>query len=293
MRNYFILLAIALIPSYGFSQSEKFPQSPLEAKFVTSDIPRFWKAFDSVSVSSTNPFEQYIAQGSKGVKGFIPNRILSADSLLSMVRREKEVYERFRDIEPRIKQKEKEILPYFYALEYWYPEAVYPPVYFVFGRFNSGGTISEDGLLIGTEKLNDLDGLANMVVHESIHFQQKWPNSTPTLLQQSIFEGAADFLAELVTGKPANEKAYDYGKAHEAALKKEFEERMDKKDYQDWLYGTSGKDDRPNDLGYWIGYEIVKAYFNKATNKHQAVREILTVQDCHALLKASGYMEGH
>ncbi len=35
---------------------------------------------------------------------------------------------------------------------------------------------------------------------------------------------------------------------------------------QDWLYGTSGKDSRPNDLGYWMGYEIVKASFEKADN---------------------------
>lgn len=292
MRNYFILPAMLLFSFYSFSQPTTFPQSPLEAKFVTSDIPKFWSAFDSVGMSSTNPFERYIAQGSKGLKGFIPNRILSADSLLSMVKQKREVYEHFRNIEPLIKQKEKEILPYFYALEYWYPEAVYPPVYFVFGRFNSGGTISEDGLLIGVEKLTDLDGLANMVIHESIHFQQKWPESgTPPLLRQSIFEGAADFIAELVTGKMANEKAYLYGNKHEETLKNEFVERMDGTDYQDWLYGTSGKDDRPNDLGYWIGYKIVKAYFEKATDKRQAVKEILTVEDCHALLKASGYLD--
>ncbi|QNL48226.1 hypothetical protein H8S90_15630 [Olivibacter sp. SDN3] len=265
----------------------------MEAEFVTSDLANFWTAFDSVGIAGNNPFDRYISLGSKGVKGFIPQRIISADSLLSMVRREMETYERFRNIEVTIREKEKEIRPYFYALKYWYPDAVYPPVYFVFGRFNSGGTISEDGLIIGAEKINDVDGLPNLIVHEAIHFQQKWPEHTPTLLQQSIFEGSADFLAELVTGRSGNEKAYIYGNQHEDELLKEFVKIMDGTDYNDWLYGTSGKDDRPNDLGYWIGYKIVEAYFHKAVDKHQAVKEILTVENCEEFLKASGFLNNY
>lgn len=291
MYRFAIASLLFFTPFFCLAQTVNFPQSPLDAKFVTSDLPNFWKAFDSVGLSKANPFDRYIAQGTKGVRGFVPNRILSADSLLSMVKRKRETYEGFRDIEKRIKEKEKETLPYFYALEYWYPDAIYPPVYFVFGRFNSGGTTCEDGLIVGAEKLTDLDRLPNTVVHESIHFQQKWPSDSPTLLQQCILEGSADFMAELLTGRSANEKAYAYGDKHEDALKKEFLTRMDGEDYQDWLYGTSGKDDRPNDLGYWIGFKIVKAYFDKAIDKHKAVKDILTVKDYHALLKTSAYFE--
>ena len=220
------------------------------------------------------------------------NRIISADSLLAMVKRRKADYEKKRNIELLIKEKEKETLPYFYALEYWYPYTVYPPVYFVFGRFNSGGTSSDEGLIIGVEKLSDLDGLPGLVIHESIHFQQKWPEGgETTLLQQSVLEGSADFMAELVTGKHGNSKANTYGNKHKEALCKEFVQIMNDKNYNDWLYGTTGKDNRPNDLGYWIGYEIVKSYFDKMEDKKLAVNRILNIDDYSRFLNESGYLK--
>jgi len=275
-----------------FGQDHAFPRDPQEAKFVITDIENFWKAFDSIEISRENPFEQYIKNGTTGLKGFIPNRIISADSLLNMVKSRKQAYEEMRGIEVKIREQEKLIKPYFYALEYWYPYAVYPPVYFVIGRYNSGGTTSEDGLIIGAEKLISLEHLPELVIHESIHFQQQWPEDGKTnLLQQSILEGSADFIAELVTGIKGNKEANKYGNERRADLCTEFVKRMYKEDMQDWLYGTSGKDNRPNDLGYWIGYEIVKAYFDKAEDKKLAVNHILNIDNYDRFLTESGYLE--
>ena len=286
----FLLASLSLAKIVG--QEKKFPKDPQEAKFETIDIQNFWKAFDLLESSNGNPFEAYIKNGTVGLQGFIPNRIISADSLLNMVNRRKQDYEKIRGIETKIKEVEKKVKPYFYALEYWYPYAVYPPVYFVVGRFNSGGTTSQDGLLIGAEKLTSLDHLPELVIHESIHFQQKWPEGGETnLLQQSILEGMADFIAELVTGIKGNQEANKYGNEHKEELCIEFVEKMNGNDMQDWLYGTSGKDNRPNDLGYWIGYEIVKAYFDKAEDKKLAVNHILNIEDYHRFLKESGYLE--
>jgi len=294
MNKSLIFFLTVLIITEVVGQENKFPQDPQEAIFETSDIQNFWKAFDLVEHSNTNPFEAYIKNGTIGLQGFIPNRIISADSLLSMVNRRKEDYEKIRNIEVEIKEVEKKVKPYFYALEYWYPYAVYPPVYFVVGRFNSGGTTSQNGLLIGSEKLTSLDHLPELVIHESIHFQQKWPEGGQTnLLQHSILEGMADFIAELVTGIKGNLEANEYGNKHKEALCKEFVERMYGQDKQDWLYGTSGKDNRPNDLGYWIGYEIVKAYFEKANDKKLAVNHILNIEDYDRFLKESGYLDSY
>lgn len=290
MKKKLITSLFLIVTFYAFGQNESFPESPLEARFETSDIPNFWIAFDSLALSNKNPFERYINKGTKGLEGFIPHRIISADSLLNMVTKRKGDYEKMRGIETLIKKKEKETIPYFYALEYWYPYATYPPVYFVFGRFNSGGTSSEEGLIIGAEKLTDLEGLPNLVIHESIHFQQKWPNRNPTLLEQSILEGSADFIAELVTGKLGNQKAHEYGNLHQEKLAKEFIEIMNGDVYEDWLYGTSGKDDRPNDLGYWMGYKIVEAYFNKMDDKKLAVNHILNIEDFKRFLETSGFL---
>ena len=47
--------------------------------------------------------------------------------------------------------------------------------------------------------------------------------------------------------------------------------------------------DRPGDLGYWMGYLIAKAYYERARDKAKAIREILTIRDFDRFLEASGY----
>lgn len=291
MKYFLLVILTILINNFIYCQETDFPKSPQKAKFITSDLENFWIAFDSIDISKSNPFDRYIEKGTIGLKGFIPNRIISADALLKKVNENKDEYEKMRNIESIIKEKEKETLPYFYALEYWYPYAVYPPTYFVFGRFNSGGTISENGLIIGVEKLTDLDGLAYLIIHESIHFQQKWSDSNTSLLANSILEGSADFIAELVTGYLGNSQAHKYGKIHKEALCKEFIKIMNNENFDDWLYGTTNKDNRPNDLGYWIGYEITKSYFEKMEDKKLAINHILNIEDFNNFLKNSGYLK--
>jgi uncharacterized protein YjaZ len=191
----------------------------------------------------------------------------------------------------RIKEKEKQCRSTFYALKYWYPAAQFPPVYFVVGAYNSGGTFNEEGLFIGAEMQTDIANIPYIVAHELIHFQQKNWKENPTLLEQSIVEGSADFLGELISGVNTNKAANDYGNKNETRLCREFVARMDSTDYKDWLYSVSGKDDRPHDLGYWMGYKITERYFAKATDKKKAIAEILDIKDYKDFLKRSGYLQ--
>ena len=47
-----------------------------------------------------------------------------------------------------------------------------------------------------------------------------------------------------------------------------------------------------NDLGYWVGYRIVKAYYQRSADKQQAFRDILELSDPHAFLAKSGWQPG-
>ena len=47
-----------------------------------------------------------------------------------------------------------------------------------------------------------------------------------------------------------------------------------------------------NDLGYWVGYRIVKTYYQRASDKQQALRDILELSDPHAFLAKSGWRPG-
>jgi hypothetical protein len=43
------------------------------------------------------------------------------------------------------------------------------------------------------------------------------------------------------------------------------------------------------DLGYFIGHRIVEAYYNRAADKPQAIREIIAARNVRELLAQSGY----
>lgn len=288
------LLLVALTGTVTYSQTA-FSNNPDSAVFLTKDIDNFWKAFDLFKKDTTvNPFgSAYIDIGSAGVKGFIPDRIKNAENLYKVVRKRSSDYEKVRTTTLQMKEKEKQCRSAFYALKYWYPPAQYPPVYFVIGAYNSGGTFNEEGLFIGAEKQTDISNIPFIVAHELIHFQQKNWMENPTLLQQSIVEGSADFLGELISGATTNKTAIDYGNKNEDKLCREFVTRIDSTNYIDWLYDVSRKDDRPNDLGYWMGYKITQQYFMKAADKKQAVREILDIKDYKAFLAQSGYLKNY
>ncbi|WP_259070407.1 DUF2268 domain-containing putative Zn-dependent protease [Mucilaginibacter sp. X4EP1] len=267
--------------------------SPDSAQFVTSDIDNFWKAFQHFKRDTTvNPFgPEYIAIGSPGIAGFTPGRIQNADHLFAVVKKRRADYEKVMSNTLRIKEKEKQFRSTFYALKYLYPQAKFPTVYFVIGAHNSGGTSGTNGLFIGAEMQTNIDNMPFIVAHELIHFQQTFPSENPTLLQQSIVEGSADFIGELISGSQINIAAHTYANVHTDALCKEFVSKMNDRSYMDWMYGTSKKDDRPNDLGYWMGYQITAQYYAKATDKKQAIYDILNIKDYTAFLNKSGYLD--
>lgn len=197
----------------------------------------------------------------------------------------------------------------FRRLSVLYPDAKFTDVYFLIGRMNSGGTTGPSGLLIGTE-INGRDAstpvtelspweravtgqikdLPHIVAHEMIHTLQGPRTGPSTLLVSALNEGSADFLAEVISGKHIINPAYTYGDAHERALWSEFKAAMDSTNTGAWMYqGDRAPPGRPADLGYWMGYKISKAYYDRASDKHAAVKDILLFTDAKAFLAASGY----
>ena len=286
--KFIILFAIIYIQVPVFGQSN-FSDNPLDAVFETKDSDNFWIAFDKMDKSKDNPFVEYIQKGSPGVKAFTENRIINADSLFTVVKKRKVDYESSRNVLDGLSSKEKRVKAIYSSLKYWYPKAKFPPIYFVYGRFNSGGTSAPEGVVIGIEKLQNLDGISGLIAHELIHYQQNITGKD-MLLKWCLMEGGADFIGELISGGSINQFSYKYGAQNQDKLCQEFVTRLKNTDYQDWLYGTSKKDDRPNDLGYWIGYKIIESYFNKQKDKQKAIDDILNIKDPLQFLKESGFL---
>jgi hypothetical protein len=286
----YLLIPILLSSSV---MAQEFPADPDSCKLVTSDIDNFWRAFDMMEQGiDGNPFDaHYVRIGSQGVRDFIPYRIQHADTLYKNVLNNPDKYASVRSKTLMITEKEGEIRATFHAMKELYPPATFPPVYFVIGNFNSGGTSSSHGLIIGAETQEDVDNIPHLVAHELIHFQQKTHSFRPNLLEQSLREGTADFIGEMISGNHINEKAFDYGEAHRDMLCREFVEKMRDYEYTDWLYGTSGKDDRPNDLGYWMGYQIAKSFYDKQPDQLQAIEDLLDIRDAEKFLSRSGFLD--
>lgn len=288
-------------------------RDPERVRFITSDIDNFWSAYDAASREEDRAKRiaiyqrEYLDRGSVGLRDFLSMRIKSAEELAAAIERQPRYYASTRSSTLRVREMEGAMRNNFRRLKALYPDAVFPDVYFVIGAATAGGTVSENGLLIGTEMyaatpstpsdelpawmkaaLRPITLLPAIVAHESCHFNQNIPDPK-TLLAKALHEGSCDFVSELMSGDTINPGQHAYGDRHEAQLWREFQAEMDSAGVRNWMYNGNTAGDRPTDLGYYMGYRIARAYHARAADKRQALHDILNIRDYHDFLARSGY----
>jgi hypothetical protein len=322
MRIYRSTAALALVAACS-GDTPTAPSSgsrdPEIAVFVTSDIPHFWQAYDNGGAEGASAAFQgrYLNAASAGLKDFIASRNLTAASLVSMVRTYPRYFAAIRastlslandaGVQGRIRENYRKI-------KSLYPPAVFPPVTFLIGRFSTGGTTSNSGMLVGLEfysidgstpldelgqfqrnNVRPLDSLPVIVAHEHAHILQGRAGGitskrTKNLLDQSLLEGGADFVAYIVTGANINARLQAYGIPREAVLWSEFKSAMHGTDISQWLYNQGSEtSDRPGDLGYFIGYRIAESFYARTADKKLALRAIIEISNSDLFLSQSGY----
>ena len=166
------------------------------------------------------------------------------------------------------------------------------------GARNSGGTVADAGLILGVEMYSrrptaalNPDDFVGLVTHELVHFEQKSSTSN-TLLHQSMIEGAADFIAELIAGRNGNERTKAYADGHEQEIWETFSKEMHGIKLDDWLYNAGKvKAGIPPDLGYYVGYKVCQAYYEHASDKRAALRQIMPMENEEKILKNSTYSD--
>lgn len=283
--------------------------SPEKSRLITSDIQNFYEAFDLAIKDTANAKEifneRYFSVGSNGLNDFYKSKIQSKEKFSNFVINFQDFYQSIRPNVSDITDLKKQIFINFNKFEALYPDAVFPDVYFLIGRFSSNGTISKRGLLIGTEILGRSENLNTenwnkdilrismernhipvTVSHELVHFNQNKMKNGNTLLWKSIREGSAEFIGELISGETdADYKAFD-GK--EIQVWNDFESDMHKSIWRSWQQSS---EKRPKNAGYWIGYIICKAYYEQVGNKDKAVYDILHIKDYNEFYKKSKVQE--
>ncbi|OQP52835.1 hypothetical protein A4H97_24370 [Niastella yeongjuensis] len=285
---------------------------PRNMQIITSDIDNFWKIFDRRSQPGIEQLimKEYILKGTMGLRTFFDVRMNSSvTQVIQFMRSHKKYLQSIRPVSQNLQRFKPGIIAAANKLEALYPPAIFPPTTFLIGIFNTFGTTDGGaGSLIGAEficdtntvvkdelnawrasNISDSSELLGIIIHELIHVEQR-TLAPKTLLDRAINEGAADFVSQLVLGFNSNSKMHVYGNAHEKELWPAFKKQMDGTQYSDWLYnGQNTPPGVPADLGYYIGFKICEAYYNKAADKKQAVQDILTIQDFKKFFELSGY----
>ena len=268
------------------------------------DVELFYEIYDAAGGRPTAEQLQrdYIDAGSDGLHQFAKVRNISGARIAKTLTKQPQIYseaKRCLDALPRVRERLEVALG---TLSKLYPEARLPPVTIAVGRGKPVGVGSPaTGIQIGLEALcatNFLhpdveDRFVYVIAHEYAHVQQApalVDNPNLTVLEFSLIEGAAELTAELIAG----EVSYSHLRASTAGREKEIETafaaELDQTDVSNWLY--NGTPENPGDLGYWVGYRIAKSYYQRASDKRQALREILEMTDAKALLEKSGWHPG-
>ncbi|HWK05015.1 MAG TPA: DUF2268 domain-containing putative Zn-dependent protease [Puia sp.] len=277
---------------------------PGEPDIHTEDVSLFYKVYDEAGGHPTTEQLQsdYLDLGTDGLRTFARLRNTTAQRIEEAIEKQPQLYATARhgaEVLPTVKIRLKQALG---KLREIYPAAKFPAITIAIGRGKPvaiGSPVS--GVQIGLEALcgityydkNLEDRFVHVIAHEYVHVQQPQEmtdDPNPTVLEGSLVEGAADFIGEFISGGLSNIQLAVIVRGHEAEIETSFLADEDKRDLTSWLY--NGTMDKSGDIGYWVGYRIVKSYYQHATDKQAAIREIIEIKDPKAFLAKSGWYPG-
>lgn len=290
----FALLASVLLALPAFAQ----------VRVSTTDITRFWDAYDRIQVS-TDTAEQrkllhthFIDQASPGQRAMFQARRYTPDEYLEAIRNYPRFWASVRksmlsaDIHVQAMQEGVE------RLRGLYPQMRPADIYFTVGVFRSGGTVTDNMVLIGSEisladstavtdelpgYLGHLPGffatnparhLAFVNVHELIHTQQggRWGYD---LLSQSLHEGIAEFVPTLAMGCPSPAEGVRYGEENMERVRAVFEQELFAYWIDRWIWNDTTGPFPVRDMGYYVGYAMAQRYYERASDKQQAIADMI------------------
>jgi hypothetical protein len=299
IRIAMVTLALAAI-SGPWGVAAKAAEPVIE----TSDVDRFYEIYDAAGGRPTAEALQrdYIDAGSDGLHALARMRKVTGQSIAEAIAKTPEIYSSARaciDVLPRVREKLAVAL---HKLKESYPEARLPPITIAVGRGKPVGVGGRDtGAQIGLEALCATDWInpdiedrfVGVAMHEYAHVQQAVPFSeleNATVLSAALEEGAAEFATELTTGSISFAYMSGLVAGRETEIETAFAADIDKTDLSDWLYNSTPE--KPADLGYWVGYRIVKSYYQHADDKRQAIRDIFEMTNPNEFLAKSGWRPG-
>lgn len=278
--------------------------SPPSPEILVEDVERFYRIYDAANGRPTAEQLQrdYIDAGSEGLHTLARLRNVTGARIAETLARNPKIYsnaKRCLAVLPRVKERVQVALGTLSRLN---PEARFPPVAVVVSRGKPAGIGYPDtGIQIGLEAVcaadfmnpNVEDRLVHVISHEYVHVQQAPALAAKddlTVLERSLVEGNAEMISELISGLAGQAHFPGLTRGREKEIETAFLADQDNTDLSAWLDNSTME--KPGDLGYWVGHRIAKSYYQHATDKAQAVRDMFEMTDAKAFLAKSGWYPG-
>ncbi len=308
MSRYALLfLSLLLSPSLAAQASAASASAPEDFLFVTTDIDHFWEAYDlAYPWFFPQVFDSlYLRRGTAGLRPLPLLFPAGRDSFSRQVRQNWDYYEAVRPAMTALRDQESGIRAAAFALKYLYPEARFPDIYFLVGAPAGGhaiigGRIVIDAALFGPSNPGPTrarrylpapyaaEQAAVYVAHTLARYQQA-PGEPAGFPERCIREGVAELIAELMTGRRLHEHLDTLIAGREEDLRGAFLSALSERPDGRWR-PTDAYDIR-RELGIWTGYQIARAYYDRASDKRAAIREMLHIADYRTFLEDSGWEE--
>lgn len=314
------LLAALLIAVPLWVQAQEAP--PV---VVTSDIDRFWQAFDAITATPDSATqyrlldELFVAPGTPGLHALMERRGYTPEHYVSAIRTAPQFWASVRANTLRADDYAGQIEQVVERLCTLYPALRPAQIYFTVGALMTGGTTLGDRVLIGSEiamgdstvltdelpdglrqnlrryfDTNPVEDVVLLNAHEYVHTQQG-PFGAD-LLAVALQEGVAEYVSVLAAEQPSAAPAVAFGQANEPRVRDRFATEMFSGRWNDWLYNNTENEFGVRDLGYYVGYAITERYVERAADRTRALARLIELdyQDplaVEAVVEASRYFD--
>ena len=316
MKRLLAALLIILPPGVQAQQA-----SPV---VVTSDVGRFWQAFDAISAAPDSAAqyrlldELFIAPGTPGLRALMERRGYTPEQYVTAILGAPQFWASVRANTLRADDYAGEIERVVERLRALYPALRPAQIYFTVGALRTGGTTLGDKVLIGSEiamadstavtddlpegfghlrryfDSNPVEDVVLLNAHEYVHTQQG-PFGAD-LLAVALQEGVAEYVSVLAAEQPSAAPAVAFGQANEPRVRDRFATEMFSGRWNDWLYNNTENVFGVRDLGYYVGYAIAERYVERSADRARAVARLIELdyQDplaVEAVAEASRYFD--
>ena len=304
MKGLFGIAFLAAIPAHA--QETADADGGGRVTIATTDVDRFYALYDDPALAAQPEVvaERYLATPSPGLAEFMVMRRITPEKLAAALRKKPQVFDDARGCAANLPDVRTRLVAATDRLAQLYPAAKFPPITIAIGRATTAGTANAKGLYIGLEALcaakfieaDDEDRFVHVIAHEYVHVQQplaQVEDREESVLRAALVEGAAEFVAERMSGSVGYPLLHQWAKGREKELETAFLAEKDQKAIGSrWLYNQKGTDGWPGDLGYWVGYRVAKAYYDRTPDKAAAIKAIIEMKDPAAFLAESGWSPG-